>query len=129
MSKECFQQLARLLENEGLVFQNHVLEMVRDVIEDSDVHRGIMSLHANSLPARDVSDFLEHLPPAHGYRAQSEPLQQLLTLVQGLKPDSHASQAHIAELIAGELIHRKLWEEALERNPGTLPALKRKLSL
>jgi len=128
MSKECFQQLARLLENEGQVFQNHVLEMMRDVIEDSDLHREIMSGHVKSLPAKDVSDFLERMPPADGYRPQSEPLQQLLTLVQSLKPDSHASQADIAKLIAGELIHRKLWEEALERNPDTLPELRRRLS-
>jgi len=106
--------LAALLEKEHLVFQNHVLELVQDVLENSIDYWKI-----NPLSGVEISEFLQALPPVPGYQAQSEPVRQLIPLANE-RPD-------IARLIASELIHRRRWEEVMAKYPDTLPELKRRL--
>jgi hypothetical protein len=89
-------ELARRLDRETEVFQNHVLDFVRDVIEDRSFRRRVMARHRERFPATNP-------------------------------PRSHTSPSKIADLIAAELVHRRWWEQALERHPGTLRTLKSRL--
>src|SRR6187200_2320098 len=106
--------LAALLEREHPVFQNHVLELVQDMLDDASSYWKI-----NRLPDIEIIEFLQALPPVPGYVAQSEPVRQLIPLANG--------RSDIARLIASELIHRRRWEEVMKEYPDTLPALKRRL--
>jgi hypothetical protein len=118
-----FQKLARLVEVEGEVFQRHVLDYVRDVLEDADFHRSTMVTIKSRLPEKDIADFLAHLPAAPAQASKPADIKELLKLTEGLER-SHASESDLAQLIASELIHRRKWEKVMEENPDTLQALK-----
>ena len=124
-----FPALAQLLENESPVFQRHVLDYVREVIEDPDRHMRTMAQYrkSKSLPVREVREFLKHLRPAPDFRPEAALVRELLGLIQDLKPGSHVSTADIASLIAAEILHRRRWDEVMERNPDTLMALRRRI--
>lgn len=142
-------ELAERLEGESEVFQNHVLDFVRDVIEDRSFHRGIMALHRERFPSTKPLALLKDLDagrvmrpwlqpvsrtrqrgpeclPRH-LRSQAQPILELLALVRGLTSRSHTSPREIADLIAAELVHRRWWEQALQRHPDTLRYLKDRL--
>ena len=144
-------ELTQRLEEEAEVFQNHVLDFIREVIEDRSFHRGIMALHRERFPSTDPLALLQDLDagrvmrpwlqpvskmrhpgpsrPARrrNLRSHTQPVRELLALVRGLTPRSHTSPSEIAKLIAAELVHRRWWEQALQRHPGTLRYLKNRL--
>lgn len=146
-------ELAERLEQETEVFQNHVLDFVREVIEDPSFHRGIMPLHRERFPSTNPLALLkdvdagramrpwlqpvskerrrgpERLSRRRNLRSYAQPVRKLLALVRGLTPRSHTSPREIADLIAAELVHRRWWEQALRRHPGTLQYLKDRLGL
>ncbi|MEZ0262574.1 MAG: hypothetical protein ACAH80_16335 [Alphaproteobacteria bacterium] len=121
-----FQKLARLMDEENDVFQRHVLDLARDMIEDPDMHRSFKDSLGKQIPEKDIQEFLKSMPTEKGYQVRPGPVQDLLTLAETLK-DSHVSQNDIALLIASELIHRRSWKKTMEENPETLQALKNKL--
>jgi hypothetical protein len=141
-------ELAERLEGESEVFQNHVLDFVREVIEDPSFHRGIIACHNERFPStsplallkdieagsvtrpwlQPVSKQRPECPPSRGnLRTHAQPVRELLALIRGLKPRSHTSPREIAGLIAAELVHRRWWEQALQRHPDTLRYLKNRL--
>lgn len=121
-----FQKLARLLDEENEVFQRHVLDLARDLVDDAEMHSGFMETLRERLPATAIDAFLKAMPCEKGHYVRPGPVQDLLTLVEGLK-DSHASQNDIATMIASELIHRRKWEQVMEEYPDTLQALKNRM--
>jgi hypothetical protein len=121
-----FQKLARLLDEENDVFQRHVLELAQDIVADADMHRGFMETLRQQLPEKTIEEFLKSMPAEKGHYVRPGPVQDLLSLAEGLK-DGHASQNDIAMMVAAELIHRRRWEKSMEENPDTLQALKNKL--
>ena len=123
---ESLRNLLCLLAEEHPVFQSHVLDLVRDAIQESGTLAERMAqLHA-SFPPQELEAFIAALPPAHGSFPRPRPVGELLALVQHL-PDCKIPPADIAALTAGELLHRLAWNAVMARNPGTLVALKERL--
>ncbi|MEZ0225234.1 MAG: hypothetical protein ACAH83_11815 [Alphaproteobacteria bacterium] len=120
------QKLARLVEGESDVFQRHVLELLHDVVADSDTYRQVMDTLHTQLTVKEIWDFVNSVPDAPGYSAEAGPVQELLQLNDGLKT-SHVAHGDVTLLVASELIHRKKWDKVMEENPGTLQALKDRL--
>lgn len=121
-----FQKLARLLDEENDVFQRHVVDLVRDSVEDADLHRNSMEMLREKFSEKDISDFLESVPAEKGHYLRPGPVQDLVTLTENLK-GSHVTPADVAQMVAVELIYRKRWEKTMADNPETLQALKNKL--
>jgi hypothetical protein len=121
-----FLKLARLVEAEGEPFQLHVLDLLRDMKEDSDFCRDAMATLRQKLAHKDIDDFLKLMPAATGYAAGSAHVKEIIRLSAELD-GSHFSTADAAHVMAAELIHRKKWEKVMEENPGTLQELKNRM--
>ncbi len=114
-------KLLRVLAAEHPVFQFHVLTLVQEAIVDPDtLARAVTRLH-ESFPAKVLEDFIASLPAAGGNPLPSGPPEELLSLAD------KAPASGLVALVAGELLHRKAWDEALARHPDTLRILKERL--
>jgi hypothetical protein len=110
------QELARRLEDESDVFQNHVLDLVPSVIEDRSFHRSIMALHRERFTSTHPLALLKDLddgrvmrpwlqpvsitchrgsarpPKRQNLRLHAQPVRELLDVIRGLPPSSHVAE-------------------------------------
>ena len=118
--------LLALLAQEHEVFQGHVLDLIKDLVEEPEADQKTMARLYAALPPGELDRFLAALPEAAGGE-ESAPVKELRELTENLAPGGPTSPSDVAAIIAAELIHRAAWEDVMRRYPDTLQVLKDRL--
>src|SRR5262245_28484668 len=130
MSKKSddLEKLVAYVSQQRAVFQNHVEGLIRDIIDDPELHHDLISALNNQ------TDILRDIRTLRNEQLKEMPLapapadSRILSMVANLPDDSHTNTEEILQLIAAEIIHEGIWARILNEKTEFLELMKQAIS-
>jgi hypothetical protein len=117
-------KIAALVSDQGDVFQNHVKDLVYELIADPAYRQEFAArLYQNAEFCEEITRFKREISGMSDGQAPGTWLEsQMETIAEG-----HESAREILDIVIGELLHRRKWNEVMKKHPDTLDLLRARL--